>query len=52
MDNLYQDAKKDGIVLCFIGEVDAIKKTASLQLQQISQDHPLATLSGTENMIS
>jgi len=52
MDNLYQEAKKEGKVLCFIGEVDAIKKTASLKMQQISSDHPLATLSGTENMIT
>jgi len=52
MEKLHQDATKNGKVLCFIGEVDAIKKTASLQLQQIPLDHPLATLSGTENMIS
>jgi aspartokinase/homoserine dehydrogenase 1 len=52
MDKLQEEAKKNGKVLCFVGEVDAIKKTAQLSLQQLSPTHPLATLSGTENMIS
>jgi len=44
--------KKNGKILCFVGEVDALKKTAKLSLQQLQVNHPLATLSGTENMIS
>jgi len=52
MEKLNQDAKKNGKVLSYVGVVNAVEKTASLSLQQIPTDHPLASLTGTENMIS
>ena len=48
-DKLLDKAQKNGKVLRFVASLD--KKKAKISLQQVGQDHPFFTLSGSDNMI-
>jgi len=52
MEKLRAEAASAGKVLRFAGTVDLQKKSAKLELRDVSPSHPLAALSGAENVVS
>ena len=52
MKKLLDDADKAGECLRFVGVVDPVNKTGSVELRRYPKDHPFATLSGSDNIMA
>lgn len=52
MKQLMDNAEQAGECLRFVGVVDTANKTGSVELRRYPKDHPFATLSGSDNIIS
>ena len=52
MQKLLEDAEQAGECLRFVGVVDPVNQTGSVELRRYPKDHPFAQLSGSDNIIS
>jgi len=52
MQSLLEDAEKAGECLRFVGVVDPINRKGSVELRRYPKDHPFASLSGSDNILS
>jgi aspartokinase/homoserine dehydrogenase 1 len=52
MQKLLADAEEAGECLRFVGVVDPESKTGSVELRRYPKEHPFASLSGSDNIIS
>jgi len=52
MQKLLEDAENAGECLRFVGVVDPVNKTGSVELRRYPKDHPFASLSGSDNILS
>lgn len=52
MQSMMNDAEQAGECLRFVGVVDPVNGTGTVELRRYPKDHPFATLSGSDNIIS
>lgn len=52
MQKLLDEAEQAGECLRFVGVVDPVNKSGSVELRRYPKDHPFAQLSGSDNIIS
>jgi len=52
MQKLLADAEQAGECLRFVGVVDPVNQSGSVELRRYPKDHPFAQLSGSDNIIS
>jgi bifunctional aspartokinase / homoserine dehydrogenase 1 len=52
MQKLLDDAEQAGECLRFVGVVDPVNQSGSVELRRYPKDHPFAQLSGSDNIIS
>lgn len=52
MQKLLDDAEQAGECLRYVGVVDPVNKTGSVELRRYPKDHPFASLTGSDNILS
>ncbi len=52
MQSMMDEAKEAGQCLRFVGVVDPVSGTGSVELRRYPQDHPFASLTGSDNILS
>jgi homoserine dehydrogenase len=52
MDQLKQDAEKEGKVIRFVGSVDVPNNKVKVGLEKFDKSHPIAALKGSDNIIA
>ena len=52
MDETKVAAERDGKVVRYVGSIDVVKKEVKVGLERFDRSHPIATLKGSDNIIS
>ena len=52
MDEIKQEAEKEGKVIRFVGSIDVSKEVVRVGLEKFDKGHPIAGLKGSDNIVS